>query len=167
MFSCKYCESVLQGSLVPGETLRCGECGKKNRLPQRREFAEISFDSLVLGPCRTELDRDTLAAAIASSRLAGARWNRIRGSLEKAGHTTVDLDETIDIARGVIRAQSRASGRGMFITGLVCTLIFVIATAVQFYLGWKTIHISASLLAIGVVYTLVGAVKWSTGINIQ
>ena len=134
MITCKYCESVLQGDLIPGEMLRCAQCGKRNRLPQRREFAEIAFDSLVIGLSGTEFDRDALAAAIASSRLDGARWNRIRGSLEKAGHATLDLEETIDFAKGIIRAQSRADGRQMFFLGLVCTLIFVIITGIQFLL---------------------------------
>lgn len=167
MITCKHCESVLRGDLTPDALVRCGECGKKTRLPRQREFAEIAFDAFVQSPSGTKCDRDALATAIANARLSGARWRRIRASLEATGLDILNREETVDIAKGIIRAQSRADGRGMFIVGLVCTLIFVIATVAQNYLGWQTIYISASLLAIGGIYTLVGALKWVTGFNIR
>jgi len=127
----------------------------------------MAFEDLVLGQRGTAFERDALAAAIASSRIAGARWKRIRGSLDKAGHATLDLEQAIDVAKGMIRDHSRAAGRRMFLVGSACTALFVMITAVQLLLQWQTVFISASLLALGGVYTLVGLVKWITGANLQ
>jgi hypothetical protein len=167
MFFCKRCNSILKGNLAPGASVLCAQCGKNNRLPLQPQFSECVFDNFVRSSTGMTASRGELAAAVADARLNGARWRRIKASLESVNPGFQDREEVFDMAKEMIRAGSRTNGRKMFILGLCCILFFTSTTVAQYLFGWGTIYISASLLAVGFVYTIVGMLKWMSGFNIR
>ncbi len=167
MIPCKYCDQPLCGELRPGVLVRCSACNKKNRMPQPREFAEAIFAIEVNSLSEATCDQNALANTIANARLNGARWNRISAQLDSTNLTLPFREEVNEKAKRMIRQGSREDGCGMLLVGLGCTAVCLIATVVQHMLNWNTVYISASLLAIGGVYSLVGALKWATGWSIR
>jgi hypothetical protein len=109
---------------------------------------------------------------VANAVLAGKKRREIRGYLERLGFSQEEASRTIKAARPLIRRGSRAAGWSMFVLGLVLLLIAAAATAVQYFflldwLGHNTIYVSASIIGIGIVYTLIGLLKGITGWNIR
>ena len=165
MICCTRCDAALQGDLSPGDLVKCQSCGQKNRLPQLRKFAELIFAATVREEA-VQQDQYALADAIAVAKLNGVRWRPIRSQLDAAGVPMPQQEQACELAKEAIRQESRLGGRKMLLTGLACIAICVIATAVMYYMNWN-LYISVGLLALGAVYSLVGAVKWVTGWNIN
>jgi hypothetical protein len=109
---------------------------------------------------------------VAKASLAGKSRQEIRAYLKSLGLSEEDAARTMEAARSLIRQQSRSAGWSMFAQGSALLLIFIAATAFQYFfllnwLGHNTIYVSASLIGIGIVYTAVGLLKGVTGWNIR
>jgi hypothetical protein len=153
-----------------GRNVRCKHCRAVFKLQKRREFLRLQHTAktVLLSQTSNATSREAWIALTAEGRLTGVSTTDLRTCLSEAGKHELEIVDYLSASNGIVRQGARRAGRAMFLLGLFGIIVGVSIVLICYYFRAAGIAVvPIGFLAIGVVYTLVGLLKWITGWNIH